>query len=92
MASTRSTGEKTPTDPAATGESMTRSVAGNIIERHTIAEHPPASDVEESRRQRIAIGAYYRALRRGFAAGGELEDWLEAERELNEREGSGADG
>jgi hypothetical protein len=31
----------------------------------------------------IAVAAYYRAERRGFAPGGELDDWLEAERELN---------
>jgi len=30
----------------------------------------------------IALAAYYRAEQRGFAPGGELEDWLEAEREL----------
>lgn len=30
----------------------------------------------------IAEAAYYRAERRGFAPGHELEDWLQAEREL----------
>jgi Protein of unknown function (DUF2934) len=30
----------------------------------------------------IAEAAYYRAQRRGFAPGHELEDWLEAEAEL----------
>jgi hypothetical protein len=30
----------------------------------------------------IAVAAYYHAERRGFAPGGELDDWLEAEREL----------
>lgn len=34
------------------------------------------------RRQRIAEAAYYRAERRGFAAGGEDDDWLEAEQEI----------
>jgi hypothetical protein len=33
-------------------------------------------------RQAIAEAAYYKAERRGFAPGGEVEDWLEAEREL----------
>ena len=36
---------------------------------------------EEARRQRISLAAYYRALRRGFAPGGELEDWYAAENE-----------
>jgi len=30
----------------------------------------------------IAEGAYYRAERRGFAPGHEMDDWLEAEAEL----------
>lgn len=36
----------------------------------------------EERQKRIAEEAFYRAERRGFAPGGELEDWLEAERAL----------
>ena len=35
----------------------------------------------EERERRIAIAAYLRAERRGFAPGFELEDWLEAERD-----------
>jgi hypothetical protein len=37
----------------------------------------------EARWLRIAIAAFYRAEARGFAPGGELEDWLEAEREID---------
>lgn len=44
---------------------------------------PPARSGDPARRARIAIAAYYRAERRGFAPGRELEDWLEAERELD---------
>ena len=32
--------------------------------------------------ERIAVLAYYKAERRGFVGDHELEDWLEAEREL----------
>jgi hypothetical protein len=39
----------------------------------------PAGD----RERRIAVAAYLRAERRGFAPGAELEDWLDAERELD---------
>lgn len=35
----------------------------------------------------IAEHAYYRAERRGFEPGRELEDWLEAEAELRARHG-----
>lgn len=36
----------------------------------------------EARRTMIAQAAYFRAQKRGFATGSELEDWLEAEREI----------
>jgi hypothetical protein len=48
-------------------------------------EARPVSSTEsaaESRRRRTAIAAFYRAQARGFAPGKELEDWLEAEREI----------
>jgi hypothetical protein len=44
--------------------------------------------VEELRRL-IERAAYRRAERRGFVAGGELEDWLAAEREVLESLGIG---
>jgi hypothetical protein len=38
---------------------------------------------DRSQRYRlIEEAAYFRAERRGFAAGHELDDWLEAEREI----------
>ncbi|HEX7112621.1 MAG TPA: DUF2934 domain-containing protein [Mizugakiibacter sp.] len=36
----------------------------------------------ETRRAMVAQAAYFRAERRGFAPGHELDDWLEAEREV----------
>ena len=36
----------------------------------------------DARRAMIAQGAYFRAEHRGFAAGFELDDWLQAEREI----------
>ena len=38
-------------------------------------------------RELIAEAAYYRALRRGFAPGHELADWIEAEAEIMTRLG-----
>jgi hypothetical protein len=35
------------------------------------------------RHRAIAVAAYFRAERRGFAAGGDLADWLAAERDVN---------
>ena len=37
----------------------------------------------DDRRKRIAEAAYYRSERRGFAPGGEENDWLEAEKEVD---------
>lgn len=48
----------------------------NLQER----ELPSLSD---SREARIAERAYWRAERRGFTPGHELEDWLHAEREID---------
>lgn len=50
----------------------------------------PAEDVQEGpqpaeeRRRLIAVAAYYRAERRGFAPGCEMDDWLEAEAEIQQ--------
>jgi hypothetical protein len=41
--------------------------------------------IAEDRRVSIAKTAYLRAARRGFAAGHDLEDWLEAENEVDQR-------
>lgn len=43
---------------------------------------PPEAS-QPSLEERIAVLAYYKAERRGFVGDHELEDWLEAERELN---------
>src|SRR5690606_36623611 len=40
---------------------------------------------EAQRRQLIAEGAYFRAERRGFTGGDPVNDWLEAESELDAR-------
>jgi len=37
----------------------------------------------EDRTQRITLAAYYRAEQRGFSPDGELEDWLEAEKQVD---------
>jgi hypothetical protein len=41
-------------------------------------------ETDEQRRARIAEAAYRKAAQRGFAPGGELDDWLAAEREVAE--------
>lgn len=53
-------------------------------ERTGSREAPPVIDVEQHR-QLIAEAAYLIAERRGFAQGDPLQDWIEAERQVNER-------
>jgi hypothetical protein len=54
--------------------------------RETPAQQNAQSDTSsEERRRKIAEAAYYRAERRGFEAGYEDDDWLEAEKENDRR-------
>jgi hypothetical protein len=46
-----------------------------------------SEETAEERFRRIALDAYYRAERRGFAPGGELDDWLAAENQAEQRSG-----
>ena len=38
----------------------------------------------QGRHRRIEVAAYFKAEKRGFAPGHALDDWLEAEREIDE--------
>jgi hypothetical protein len=42
-----------------------------------------SEDVTQARHQAIQEGAYWRASERGFAAGGEMDDWLGAEANID---------
>lgn len=54
--------------------------------RQRAGDHTTESAVSAEERYRmIATAAYYRAERRGFAPGGELEDWYAAEVEIDRR-------
>jgi hypothetical protein len=47
---------------------------------------PDLRSKDRTRRDKIAIVAYYHAQRRGFCNSGELDDWLSAERESDRTE------
>jgi hypothetical protein len=49
----------------------------------------PQQDDEQARRERIAVAAYHNAERRGFGPNGELDDWLQAERQVDSLAGKG---
>lgn len=59
------------------GEAQSTEVTGAALERREI----PSFSI--SREARIAEAAYWRAERRGFTGGQELDDWLAAEREVD---------
>ena len=48
----------------------------------TASQQGPPGGVE--RRERVATAAYYNAERRGFQSGGEVDDWLEAEKQIDD--------
>ena len=43
----------------------------------------PLAPLWEDRHRRIELAAYFRAEKRGFAPGRELDDWLAAEEEVD---------
>lgn len=47
-----------------------------------MATTPKGLEVRGAVRRMIEEAAYYKAERRGFAPGQEMDDWLEAEREI----------
>jgi len=58
----------------------------NVAKNPTKTSKPDISRVNispEERWKMIAIAAYHKAEQRGFAPGGELQDWAEAEQEFD---------
>jgi len=52
---------------------------------HSLQNNPKNVIDPDKVRKMIAEHAYYKAEKRGFAAGHEIEDWLEAEQEVNKQ-------
>ncbi len=59
-----------------TRKSKSADQAGAVISKEV-------EKLREDRQQMIATAAYYRAEKRGFNGGDEIQDWLEAESELD---------
>ncbi len=72
--------------PATAAPSAGKAKAGNLARRVAQPAPQPAVDAD-TRRMMIAEAAYYFAEKRGFAPGGELQDWLEAETQIQARLG-----
>jgi len=56
----------------------------SLTDRKSAASKPGGVSLSspDDRRHRIAVAAYFKAKERGFAQGRALEDWLEAEKEI----------
>ena len=83
-----------PTQPRA-GSSRTKKDAAPAAKSNSSAspdtevtatqlERREIPSFSETREARIAEAAYWRAERRGFGGGQELDDWLAAEKEVDE--------
>src|SRR5262245_11428947 len=67
---------------ATSSSTAKRSAEGDSAAPEDRAELHTAMPDETARREMIAIAAYFRAERRGFAAGDPLDDWVSAEAEI----------
>jgi Protein of unknown function (DUF2934) len=63
---------------------MAQSKVGSKRKVSKKASHAPTVSAEERYRM-IAEAAYYRAEKRGFQCWGPVQDWLAAEKEIDER-------
>lgn len=70
------------TTKKATGKTSARSHKPAPKGHKTAAAKPTSQVTAEQRWRMIADAAFYRAERRGFTPGGEVNDWLEAEAEI----------
>lgn len=71
--------KQTRKTPAARKRAVTPSNSSNAAD--SVGRNKTLS--HEERQRMVAEAAYYRAMQRGFVAGGEIDDWLAAEREID---------
>jgi hypothetical protein len=80
-----SSGKKTKRKTAAAASELTDGAVMEVLESAHSAMAASLSIDPDARRRLVAAEAYFRAERRGFAAGNELEDWVAAERAVDSR-------
>ncbi len=80
-----STGKKTTRRKTAAAPELTDGAVMEVLESAQSEMTASMSIDPDIRRQLVAAEAYFRAERRGFAAGNELEDWVAAERAVDSR-------
>jgi Protein of unknown function (DUF2934) len=88
MPGTQTRTQKSKATSKATGRSVM--VAGKSKQRNPEVRPGAGPALSAPERQMlIARAAYFRAEKRGFAPGGELQDWVEAETEVLRLTGGG---
>jgi hypothetical protein len=55
-----------------------------VTKREQLYDYSGGIDLDEFR-EMVATAAYYRAEKRGFESGHEMDDWLEAEQEISKQ-------
>jgi len=69
-----------------TTKKIAKKVAKKVAKKTTKTSKTDASLLKiapEERWKMIAVAAYHKAEKRGFAAGGDMQDWDEAEKEVD---------
>jgi len=80
-----SPGKKTTKQKAAAAAELTDGAAMVVLESAASTRGASTRVDPDVRRQLVAAEAYFRAERRGFAAGNELDDWVAAEATVDMR-------
>jgi hypothetical protein len=80
-----STGKKTTKRKATAAAELTDGAAMVVLESAASTMGASTRVDPDVRRQLVAAEAYFRAERRGFAAGNELDDWVAAEAAVDMR-------
>lgn len=70
--------------PAGSAQPVVKPEAERSAHASGQVEDAREGQAAEERHHRIAVAAYYRAERRGFAPGCEMDDWFEAEAEIRQ--------
>lgn len=81
MQSTQTRSQKTKVTPKMTDRGVTVAVKSKQRNSEVRPGSGPALSAQE-RERLVARAAYFRAEKRGFAPGCELQDWIEAEAEV----------
>ena len=68
------------------GEAPSEASSHGVQITGSTLQHRELPSLSESREARIAEAAYWRAERRGFEPGHDIDDWLHAEREIDSRQ------